>query len=442
MMSLIHRFREAVTQNSNFEYIFYCQVCIFTVFDNVVRFVGPVLVIFATTLLSAITYMYFKSVLPAVIQIYTPMWYANAAFGLFDMFNILFNYVMCVNTPPGIVDPQKARDVNEEMGIPSKDGIRRKNNSRRGKKSRSGGGGSGRNRVHDNGSGGAGGGGGMEEEEVAPEERDVEDIGGGGSPEYDPLLLDSSSSPGDSVSCDIEAGVEGGETKRGKWRRQPRVSSMTYCRKCQCSRPPRAHHCSVCKKCILNMDHHCPWVNNCVGYYNYRHFFLFLLWLWIGCVYAVGLTARPFLSGKYGSRVRFASKLLSGDTVAGHITFTFVLAGSVGVAVSALLGWHVYLVLTAQTTIEFYDNRTAARRLRTRGRLFVNRYDYGWRRNWMSALGTGTGSIVATIMPSRHRPPPQMGGGGEGGSSGGGGGRASSSTREWRDWEEQQQLVG
>ncbi|EPY33789.1 hypothetical protein STCU_01977 [Strigomonas culicis] len=50
---------------------------------------------------------------------------------------------------------------------------------------------------------------------------------------------------------------------------------------CATYKPPRAHHCSRCNFCVLKYDHHCPWLGQCVGFFNYKNYLLVLLYAWL-----------------------------------------------------------------------------------------------------------------------------------------------------------------
>mmetsp|Transcript_29510 Transcript_29510/g.44863 ORF Transcript_29510/g.44863 Transcript_29510/m.44863 type:complete len:83 (+) Transcript_29510:1305-1553(+) len=62
------------------------------------------------------------------------------------------------------------------------------------------------------------------------------------------------------------------------------IDPVQLCPDCEIIRTPRSRHCGVCDRCVERFDHHCPWVNTCVGYKNHNVFLLFLFCTFADCL--------------------------------------------------------------------------------------------------------------------------------------------------------------
>ena len=123
--------------------------------------------------------------------------------------------------------------------------------------------------------------------------------------------------------------------------------ALRWCRRCSLVKPDRSHHCRLCDQCVLKMDHHCPWIANCVGYYNYKFFFLMLtygmlsLWLFEGSFWETALIT--WRDDERGAAFSF------------FVTVVYSLLGILMCAVTLFWSFHIYLISSDLTTIEYCE---------------------------------------------------------------------------------------
>ncbi|PIN04754.1 Protein S-acyltransferase [Handroanthus impetiginosus] len=126
------------------------------------------------------------------------------------------------------------------------------------------------------------------------------------------------------------------------------------------------------------MDHHCVWMNNCVGHANYKIFFVFVVYTVIGCIYSLALLV--------GSVIVDSQNDAEDSVRIIHIISGLLLV-PLSLALGFFLGWHIYLIVQNKTTIEYHEGVRAMWLAEKGGQLYSHPYDIGVYENLTAILG-------------------------------------------------------
>lgn len=136
----------------------------------------------------------------------------------------------------------------------------------------------------------------------------------------------------------------------------------------------RTKHCSICNKCIIRFDHHCKWLNNCIGARNYCAFLICLISAILASLFVTGLSVTELSLLLFFDRIidQPATNIttknatdsvvlfivpISDTTIIIAISAIGILSAIVAILLLHLCFFHGYIACLGLTTYEYIRNK-------------------------------------------------------------------------------------
>jgi hypothetical protein len=164
--------------------------------------------------------------------------------------------------------------------------------------------------------------------------------------------------PADDSVCELSTG----SLPRIRTGNPTSAENQIYCHLCETRVHSSSKHCTHCRKCIVRFDHHCKWLNTCIGAKNYGYFLLVLTS--IGVLTSISLALSiSFLIESFADLNGIEARIRHGERRNDYV-LTTIGVQTVSVISTALLlplvllvyqlaGFHAMLLYRGLTTYDF-----------------------------------------------------------------------------------------
>jgi hypothetical protein len=137
------------------------------------------------------------------------------------------------------------------------------------------------------------------------------------------------------------------------------------CVYCNCVVHESSKHCSVCDKCVVGFDHHCRWLNACIGTKNYKMFIAFMSATFISLVFQVGIglflliDCARFREDGYYSPLRQMYPTASVPALLAMLALGILIQTAGSLALGKLIRFHIFINMTSRTTYSWILEKKA-----------------------------------------------------------------------------------